>query len=273
MPARVLTVTNRKGGVGKSTVATLLVQYLASRGLRVLALDFDAQGDFTRPLMTSGKCVVSQSSADKVLTDPTAAVENASFVLMPHDELALTDLERQPERYTEFANNLRRFLKRHAERFDFVIIDTNPAQDIRVLAALVASDFVLAPITLTKEALAGITGLFNDPRTGVIAVQSGLNRRLKFLGMLPVMVSEQNAIDRECLELLMGAPDYRQQMLALVDNPTRGEQFLRIKQRTIWRGMHESGTVLWEMKGRDAKATWDEVKPVMERIAHLMGAA
>jgi chromosome partitioning protein len=273
MPARVLTITNRKGGVGKSTVATLLVQYLASRGLRVLALDFDAQGDFSRPLVTSGKCVVSQTSADKVLTDPGAAAEDAPFVLMPHDELALTDLERQPERYTEFANNLRRFLRRHAERFDFVVIDTNPAQDIRVLAALVASDFVLAPITLTKEALAGITGLFNDPRTGVIAVQSSLNRRLKFLGMLPVMVSEQNAIDRECLELLMGAPDYRAQLLASVDEPTRGEQFLRIKHRTIWRCMHESGAVLWEMKGRDAKATWDEVKPVMERIAQLMGAA
>jgi chromosome partitioning protein len=273
MPARVLTITNRKGGVGKSTQAVLLAQYLAWRGSRVLALDFDAQGDFSRPLRASGKCVVSAITADKALTDTGAAVEAAPFVLMGQDELALTDLERQPERYTEFANNLRRFLKRHAEQFDYVVIDTNPAQDIRVLAALVASDFVLAPITLTKEALAGLQGLFNDPRTGIAAVKANFNRRLRFLGMLPVMVNEQNIIDRECLEMLMGAPAYREQMLATVDEPTSGAQYLRIKYRTVWRSMHNSGAVLWEMKGKPSEAVWKEVEPVVQRIAQLIGAA
>jgi chromosome partitioning protein len=273
MPARVLTVTNRKGGVGKSTQAVLIAQYLAWRGMRVLALDFDAQGDFSRPLRASGKCVVSAITADKALTDTEAVAEAAPFVVMGQDELALTDLERQPERYTEFANNLRRFLKRHAEQFDYVVIDTNPAQDIRVLAALVASDFVLAPITLTKEALAGLQGLFNDPRTGIAAVKANFNRRLRFLGMLPVMVNEQNVIDRECLEMLMGAPAYREQMLALVDEPTSGAQYLRIKYRTIWRSMHNSGAVLWEMKDQPSKAIWKEVEPVVQRIAQLMGAA
>jgi chromosome partitioning protein len=273
MPARVLTVTNRKGGVGKSTQAVLIAQYLAWRGLRVLALDFDAQGDFSRPLRASGKCAVSAITADKALTDTEAVAEAAPFVVMGQDELALTDLERQPERYTEFANNLRRFLKRHTEQFDYVVIDTNPAQDIRVLAALVASDFVLAPITLTKEALAGLQSLFNDPRTGIAAVKANFNRRLRFLGMLPVMVNEQNVIDRECLEMLMGAPAYREQMLALVDEPTSGAQYLRIKYRTIWRSLHNSGAVLWEMNDQPSKAIWKEVEPVVQRIAQLMGAA
>jgi chromosome partitioning protein len=271
MPARVLTITNRKGGVGKSTVATLLVQYLAWLGYRVLAIDLDVQGDFSRPLIASGKCLVSEFTADTVLTDPEASVEDAPFVLMRENELALADMERQPERYNEFANNMRRFMKRHADRFDFIVMDTNPVQDIRVLAALVSSDYVLSPITLTKEALEGIRALFNDPRTGVMMIQGNYNRRLQFLGMLPVMVDERNAMDRECLSLLMGAPAYRKHLLSFVDEPASGRDFLKIKHRTIWRAMHDSGAVLWEQKNGPAREAWAEVEPVMQRIAQLMG--
>lgn len=272
MAARVVTITNQKGGVGKSAVATVLAQYLAAQGQRVLALDFDSQGDFSRPLLASGKPLVSQYTADAVFTDAEATAEDAPFVLMREDSQALKDLERQPDRFNEFANNVRRFMKRHAEAFDFIIIDTNPAQDIRVLAALVASDYVIAPITLTKEALAGITNLFNDPRTGVQAVKTSYNRKLQFLGMLPTMVDERNAMDRECLKLLLGAPAYRKLLLSFVDEPASGADFLKIKHRTIWRALNESGEVLWEQKTPPAREAWAEVQPVMQRIAQLMGA-
>ncbi|WP_157270564.1 ParA family protein [Azohydromonas aeria] len=272
MPARVVTITNRKGGVGKSTLAVLLVQYLASQGHRVLAVDLDVQGDFSRPLIASGKCVVSETTSERVLTDPEATVEDAPFVLMREDELALSELERHPELYNDFAKNMRRFMRRHAEAFDFIVIDTNPVQDIRVLAAMVSSDYVLSPITLTKEALEGIRALFNDPRTGVFVVQENYNRKLQFLGMLPVMVDERNAVDRECLAALLGAPDYRKHLLSFVDEPTSGRDFLKIKHRTIWRAFHESGAVLWEQKSGPAREVWAEVEPVMQRIAQLMGA-
>jgi chromosome partitioning protein len=272
MPARVLTITNRKGGVGKSTLATLLVQYLAARGCRVLAIDLDVQGDFSRPLIASGKCVVSEATSDRVLTDPDAMVADAPFVLMQPDELALAELERQPDAYNDFARNTRRFMRRHGEAFDFIVIDTNPVQDVRVLCALVSSDFVLSPITLTKEALEGIRALFNDPRTGVFAVQENYNRNLRFLGMLPMMVDERNVVDRTCLTLLLGAPAYRKHLLSFVDEPASGRDFLKIKYRTIWRAMHDSGAVLWDQKGAPAPEVWAEVEPVMQRIAHLMGA-
>jgi chromosome partitioning protein len=272
MPARVLTITNRKGGVGKSTVATLLVQYLAWRGYRVLAIDLDVQGDFSRPLIASGKCVVSELTADRALTDADATVEDAPFVLMREDEAALADLERQPDSYNDFANNLRRFMKRHADRFDYIVMDTNPVQDIRVLAALVSSDYVLSPITLTQEALEGIRALFNDPRTGVFTVQASYNRKLQFLGMLPVMVDERNAMDRDCLVQLLGATEYRKRLLTFVDEPSSGKDFMKIKQRTLWRGMNQSGAVLWEMKG-DARDVWEkEVQPVVQSIAQRIGA-
>ena len=47
---KTLVLCNQKGGVGKSAVATLLAHHLAHRGQRVLAIDLDHQGNFTKPL-------------------------------------------------------------------------------------------------------------------------------------------------------------------------------------------------------------------------------
>lgn len=273
MPMRTLTLTNQKGGVGKSAVATMLAHYLRSLGHRVLCIDLDHQGNFSQPLELSGKCIVSETTADRVLTDPDAMVEEADMVLLPATGDELQELERQPARYNEFAGNLRRFLVRAGAHFDFAIIDTNPTPDIRVLAALVASDYVLAPITLTQEAINGLANLFNHPRVGIsMLVQRGYNRRLRFLGMLPMMV-EPTPFQRENLLLLMGEPAYRAQMLALVDDPQSGADYARIKRSVVVQEAQATGQALPSMRKTAAREAWAEIKPVMHRIAQLMGAA
>lgn len=272
MPLKTLCLTNQKGGVGKSAAATLLAHYLRSLGHRVLCIDLDHQGNFAFPLERSGKVVVSGVTSDRTLTDPAATVEEAPFVLMPHDKERLQDLERQPARYTEFAKTLRAFLARHADRFDFAIIDTNPNPDIRVLAALVSSDFVLAPITLTQESMSGLADLFNHKRVGISMLQQGYNRKLKFLGMLPMMV-EPTPFQKANWQLLMSAPAYRAQMLTLVDEPKTGDDFARIRRTVVIQEIQRSGQVLSEIRKTSAREAWAEIKPVMHRIAQRMGAA
>jgi cellulose biosynthesis protein BcsQ len=56
---KTLVLCNQKGGVGKSAVATLLAHHLAHRGHRVLAIDLDHQGNFTKPLRMSGRATPS----------------------------------------------------------------------------------------------------------------------------------------------------------------------------------------------------------------------
>ncbi|WP_029001869.1 ParA family protein [Azohydromonas australica] len=270
---RTLTLTNQKGGVGKSAAATMLAHYLRSLGHRVLCLDFDHQGNFTEPLTKSGKCMVSSVTADKLMTDPEATVEDAPMVLVPQDKLPLQALERSPDRYNEFAKNLRGFLARHGDRFDFAIIDTNPAPDIRMLAALVASDFALAPITLTQEAIDGLADLYNHPRVGIFMLQQrGYNRRLRFLGMLPMLV-KKTTFQLSVLELLMSTPAYRQHLLTMVDDPKTGNDFARIREADVIREYQAAGQFLGSGRKTAAREAWSEVKPVLHRIATLMGAA
>jgi chromosome partitioning protein len=269
---KTLSLTNQKGGVGKSAVAVMLAQYLRLLGHRVLALDLDHQGNMAQPLALSGKWLVSATTADRALTEPAATVEDAPCVLMPHAKEPLQELERQPARYTEFARNLRAFLGRHDERFDFAVVDTNPNPDIRMLAALVACDFVLAPITLTQEAINGIADLFNHPRVGISMLQQrGFNRKLRFLGMLPTMV-EPTPFQRANLEVLMGAPAYRAQLLTLVDEPKSGADFARIKKSVVIQEIQAHGQELPKVRKTAAREAWTEIQPVMHRIASLMGA-
>ena len=61
---KTLVLCNQKGGVGKSAVATLLSHHLAHRGQRVLAIDLDHQGNFTKPLRLSGRAAPAAFAAD-----------------------------------------------------------------------------------------------------------------------------------------------------------------------------------------------------------------
>ena len=92
-----LAIMNEKGGVGKSMVACQFAFYAAlKRGLRVLVLDFDQQGNTTNTLTHSGKCCVATVSTGKLLVNaevPSAEELDAPFVLMPADNY-LVQLER-----------------------------------------------------------------------------------------------------------------------------------------------------------------------------------
>jgi chromosome partitioning protein len=92
---KTLVLANHKGGVGKSAVATLLAHYCVRRGHRVLAIDLDHQGNFTRPLTLSKRAHVASTTSDQLLRSEGACVPDAPFVLVPAAD-PLLGLERQP---------------------------------------------------------------------------------------------------------------------------------------------------------------------------------
>ena len=79
---KTLVLCNQKGGVGKSAVATLLSHHLAHRGQRVLAIDLDHQGNFTKPLRLSGRAALANLSADALMTGTPPALPAQPFVLV-----------------------------------------------------------------------------------------------------------------------------------------------------------------------------------------------
>jgi chromosome partitioning protein len=80
---KTLVLCNQKGGVGKSAVATLLTHHLAQRGQRVLAIDLDHQGNFSKPLRLSGRAAELARTSDTLLTGPPPAVPAVPLVLVP----------------------------------------------------------------------------------------------------------------------------------------------------------------------------------------------
>ena len=270
---KTLVLTNQKGGVGKSALCALLAFYLGvTRGQRVLVIDLDHQATLTNLLRKSHKAALAAVSAHQVLTDPAAEVEAAPIVLVASHE-HLKTLESQREQHNQFAMNLRAFLRRVGAQFDFCLIDTNPNPDIRVVSALVSTDFVLSPIQLAQSSIDGIAGLLNDKRAGLVRIKELLNPRLQFLGMLPMMV-EPTPRQRENFRRVMANPGYRKHLLAMVDEPAQGKDYAAVPRRVAFQAMEATGVYMAEMKDNTAaRDTWREVRPVMDRVAQLMGVA
>ncbi|ACB33055.1 Cobyrinic acid ac-diamide synthase [Leptothrix cholodnii SP-6] len=260
---KTVVLCNQKGGVGKSAVATLLAHHLAQRGRRVLAIDLDHQGNFTRPLRASGRAEPSACTADALLTGPVPPMPLSPFVVVPADR-ALLNLERQPDQHTPFARRFRSFLASVDAAFDVCVVDTHPNPDIRVIAALVSADFALSPIQLNQEALDGVTGLLNHERVGLRKIKAVLNPKLTLLGLLPTLVEPTPFQKANFQQVVMC---YHPLMIRVGERPG---DFAAIPKRSCIAEAQAAGEVLWEMKKTAARDAWREIEPSLSRIADLL---
>lgn len=262
---KTLVLANQKGGVGKSAVVCALAYYFAlQRGLRVLVVDFDHQQNSSKTLRTGGIAQIASITSSKIFTDKDAfvAAENASLVLVPGDA-ELKRMERKAVEHNQFATNLMHFLKKQVNDFDICLIDTNPNPDIRQLASLVVSDYVLSPLQLNQEAIDGIGSLLNDDMIGVRKIQATLNKKLKLIGMLPNMV-EPTPFQKENFAALCKA--FGSKLLI----PMPGGGFAAIKKTTAIAEAQANGLPLWKSGKSTGAAAWSQMRPVFDVIADKM---
>lgn len=260
---KTLVLANQKGGVGKSAVASLVAYYLAHIGKRVLAIDFDHQGNFSSPIVLSNRAKVSEASSDQLLSTMDPSLPEASFVLVPAGDDLLW-LERQAAQHTPFARNFRAFLKRVDGQFDACVIDTHPSPDIRLISALASADFVVAPIQLNQEAIDGVRNLLGHPRIGFQKIKALLNPKLHFIGLLPTMV-EMTPFQRANLRDLI---ERHLDLMVRLDNETR--DLALIPKRSAIAEAQAAGAVLWEVKKTAARDTWVEIKPTIAYLASVL---
>lgn len=263
---KTLVLCNQKGGVGKSAVATLLAHHLAHHGRRVLAIDLDHQGNFSKPLRLSGRAAISGVASDVLLTGTSPALPAQPLVLVPGDR-ALLGLERQPALHTPFARHFRAFLAAMDTRFDVCVIDTNPNPDIRVIAALASADFVLSPIQLNQEAMDGVSGLLNHDRVGLRKIKAVLNPKLALIGLLPTMVEPTPFQKANFIQIVQ---QYHSLMIRIGNRPG---SFASIPRRSCIAEAQAEGAVLWEMKKTAARDAWREIEPSLARIADIVTGA
>lgn len=201
-----IVITNNKGGVGKTTITYGLAQALAKRNKNVLLIDSDPQGSLSRRSGHEPKEYTDCSlynclenilrQKDKEIVEYISKTDNRNIDILTGDirlninrnEVAMVFM-RANFVYKKLLDAVRALMK-----YDFILIDTSPSVGAEYTQILVGSDYVLIPITTSRDSIEGIDSIvtsFNDCRT--------FNPELKLLGIIFNDVSLRSAIAKDII--------------------------------------------------------------------------
>ncbi|HJM18627.1 MAG TPA: AAA family ATPase [Candidatus Thalassarchaeaceae archaeon] len=204
--ARVVTITNQKGGVGKTTTVINIGAQLALRGHRVLVVDSDSQGNCATGLGVD-KSKVRTTTRDLILRPETAvdsrhatAVEGLHIIV---GDRSLIGLEQEMLRQLGRERRMREALEPLLPHYDVVLIDTPPSLGLVTINALVASDGILIPVQTEYFALEGLAMLAGTIRE----VRGLLNGSIGVDGVLLTMHSQTLLNQQVAGELLETFPE------------------------------------------------------------------
>ncbi len=203
--ARVISMCNQKGGVGKTTTTINLGASLAEHGRKVLLVDFDPQGSLSvglglnpheMDLTIYNLLMQSDVALDEVVV-PSGV---PGMDLLPSNiDLAAAEVQLVHEVGRE--QTLQRVLAPALEEYDIVLIDCQPSLGLLTVNALTASDGVIVPLECEYFALRGVALL----KTTIDKVKERLNPKLTIDGVLGTMYDGRTLHGREVLERLVQA--------------------------------------------------------------------
>ncbi|TFD86939.1 ParA family protein [Cryobacterium lactosi] len=203
-PARIVSLCNQKGGVGKTTTTINLGAALAGYGRRVLAIDFDPQGALSAGLGVPTHDVT--TIYDLLLSgskDPHEAIQQTSVegldIIPANIDLSAAEVHLVNEVARE--QILARVLRKVSNDYDVILIDCQPSLGILTVNALTASHGVLIPLECEFFALRGVALLIET----IDKVRDRLNPAIELDGILATMYDSRTLHSREVLERVVDA--------------------------------------------------------------------
>ncbi|NYZ67846.1 ParA family protein [Endozoicomonas sp. SM1973] len=253
---KVISITNQKGGVGKTTITIQKAFYLTDMGKKVLVVDLDGQGNTSSRLgrITPGKEPVRftgtktselfDSDLDQI--EVTQCAYGMDLIHSLENDIDLYELEAES---LEKAITFTKKLNSIKEKYDYILIDCPPSLGRKLVAALSISTHIVIPIQLSGFSTNGVRGLFDS----IIQVKNTLNPTLEVTGIIINGMNNRSKTHKESLSKLEEiVPD------------------LIFKNRIVNRAPIDSATDLgvpvWKIKSGAARVAAKEIKSVIKEI-------
>jgi len=195
---RVIAFANQKGGVAKTTTTLNLGVAFAEKGLRVLLVDLDPQGNLT---MSQG---MNPDSIERSMFDvlvhrvPITEVIHHTEVDLAVSSIDLAGAELALSSMIGRERALEKALAPVKENYNYILIDTPPSLGLLTINALVASEGVIVPVQCEYLSLRGLVQLENT----LTMIRENLNPAVGIQGILPTMFDNRTLHSREAVEIL-----------------------------------------------------------------------
>lgn len=205
--AKIISIVNQKGGVGKTTTAMNLAAYLSELGKFVLLVDMDPQGNASSGLgfgREKVNCGIYEALAkQKRLHDVVRNTAHEGLRLVPSTanlagaNIELVDVERREHQLADL-------LAEANHAYDYIVIDCPPSLGLLTINSLVAADELLIPVQAEYYALEGLGQLLET----INLIQTHIKPELKVLGAVLTMFDQRTRLSEDIMnELYKYFPD------------------------------------------------------------------
>ena len=199
MGAKVICITNQKGGVGKTTTAVNLAYYLAKDKQKTLLVDFDPQGNASSGLgidktvptelgYTMTEVIMSAASLEQAIR-PTKYKNYDIAPATPELANAEVEITSQPRKFVR----LRDAIRSVSPNYDYIIIDSPPSLSLLTVNGMIASNYLLLPVQTEFYALEGVAQLLESMKL----IMKQANPDLQLLGVVATMYDKRTSLSAQ----------------------------------------------------------------------------